>query len=154
MLVIAHRANLNGPDPASENTPSAITRALSLGFDVEIDIWHIDGGYRLGHDKPQYEVELSWLSGFRDNLWIHCKNIDALYQLSLHNEFNYFWHQSDDFTLTSKGYIWTYPGKPSSGKSIIVLPELNLYESYKCFGICTDYPHTLGVCTDYSDRIM
>ena len=24
---------------------------------------------------------------------------------------NYFWHQTDDFTLTSHGYIWTYPGK-------------------------------------------
>ena len=28
--------------------------------------------------------------------------------------FNYFWHQNDKFTLTSKGYIWTFPGNKYS----------------------------------------
>jgi hypothetical protein len=25
---------------------------------------------------------------------------------------HYFWHQEDDYTITSKGFIWVYPGKP------------------------------------------
>ena len=24
---------------------------------------------------------------------------------------HYFWHQEDDYTITSKGIIWAYPGK-------------------------------------------
>jgi hypothetical protein len=34
-----------------------------------------------------------------------------------------FWHQNDDFTLTSKNYIWTYPGQPYTASSVIVMPE-------------------------------
>ena len=58
--------------------------------------------------------------------------------------YNYFWHQEDDFTLTSKQFIWSYPGKPYTSRSIIVMPEQsNLsWESLKvtnCHGICSDY---------------
>ena len=48
-------------------------------------------------------------------------------------KFNFFWHQQDDFTLTNRGYIWTYPGKCITPMSIMVMPEwkinnLNLYD--------------------------
>lgn len=33
---------------------------------------------------------------------------------------NCFWHQEDDYALTSSGYIWTYPDKLLTDKSIIV----------------------------------
>ena len=36
---------------------------------------------------------------------------------------NYFWHQNDDYTITSKGYIWAYPGKKLNKNAIYVLPE-------------------------------
>ena len=51
-----------------------------------------------------------------------------------------FWHQEDDVTLTSNGYIWTYPGKQLTTKSICVLPELKKQNHSACYGICTDYP--------------
>ena len=61
-------------------------------------------------------------------------------------ELHYFWHQEDNFTLTSKNYIWTYPGKTYTPKSIIVMPEWNKnidefvdLRAYDCYGICSDY---------------
>ena len=34
MRVIAHRANLNGPDKENENSPAQILRAIDSGLDV------------------------------------------------------------------------------------------------------------------------
>jgi hypothetical protein len=149
MKLIAHRGNIDGPKPLEENRPEYIEEAIKQGFDVEIDIRYDRFGDRiyLGHDEPQYTVNWFWLSHYRENLWIHCKNIEALYQFSYGTSgFNYFWHQEDDFTLTSKNYIWTYPGKTYTSKSIIVMPEtvpefdFSKLIVYDCFGVCTDYP--------------
>ena len=38
-------------------------------------------------------------------------------------DFNFFWHQKDDFTITSQGFIWCFPGRVLDGKAIAVLPE-------------------------------
>ena len=38
---------------------------------------------------------------------------------------NYFWHQEDKVTLTSKGYLWAYPGVICDN-AITVLPEQNM----------------------------
>ena len=43
------------------------------------------------------------------NIWCHAKTSDALSALKK-IEAHYFWHQDDDYTITSKGYFWTYPG--------------------------------------------
>jgi hypothetical protein len=67
-----------------------------------------------------------------------------------HSELNYFWHQSDDYTITSKGYFWTYPGKKISNKSVIVLPELIDSEilgsmlEQEPYALCTDWPINYG----------
>jgi hypothetical protein len=146
MKLIAHRGNINGPNHELENTPEYIDIAISNGFDVEIDLRNVDGDFYLGHDNPQYLVSISWLEERKDNLWIHCKDLKSLEIFSNSSEdFNYFWHQEDDFTLTSKNYIWTYPGKPYTMKSIIVMPELiddleyKNFKSLNCFGVCSDY---------------
>jgi hypothetical protein len=55
------------------------------------------------------------------------------------SRFNYFWHQKDDVTLTSKGYIWAYPGKQPLENSIAVLPELNEDNLTLAVGVCSDY---------------
>lgn len=153
MKLIAHRGNLEGPDPLKENHPDYIERAISEGFDVEIDIRYntFDDTFYLGHDEPQYCVNQYWLAKNMEKLWIHCKNIDALYYfVNKTGGYNYFWHQEDDYTLTSKKYIWTYPGKFYTSKSIIVMPELTKnidqfsdLKVYNCFGFCTDYPMLL-----------
>ena len=52
-----------------------------------------------------------------------------------------FWHQVDDYTITSKGYIWAYPGKETSGKNTVLLfPERYPKIKFKSYDfICTDY---------------
>jgi len=153
MKLIAHRGNTDGSNPLEENKPEYIEKALLKGFDVEIDVRYdsLDGKFYLGHDDPQYVVDQYWMAQHMGSLWIHCKNIDALYYFAdKTGGYNYFWHQNDDFTLTSKNYIWTYPGKSYTPKSIIVMPEwktnLENFDSmrvYNCYGICSDYVERL-----------
>ncbi len=78
MILISHRGNINGKNTEKENHPDYIDDAIKLGYDVEIDIWVIDGNFYLGHDGPQYNISLDWLSDRIDRLWIHCKNIEAI----------------------------------------------------------------------------
>lgn len=147
MKLIAHRGNINGPNSEFENNPEYIDTALSEGFDVEIDIRYVEGQFYLGHDFAQYPISTSWLEERKDNVWIHCKDLTSLkFFVDNLNNFNYFWHQEDDFTLTSENYIWTYPGKPYTESSVIVMPELNNdidkmveMKKYNCKGICSDY---------------
>ena len=132
LILISHRGNLNGKSDR-ENQPDYIKEALSQGFDVEVDVWHIDNQFWLGHDKPQYKVSEGLFE--HPNLWCHAKNIEGLYSM-LEDDIHCFWHQEDDVTLTSKGYIWTYPGKQLTKNSICVLPES--VPDVKISGICSD----------------
>lgn len=136
--LIAHRGNIDGINPELENSPEYISEAISQGFDVEIDLRIIGGEFYLGHDSPQYKVNESYL--FNDNFWIHAKNFEALSWL-LGKNLKFFWHQNDDFTFTSNGYIWTYPKKELSKMSIAVMPEWGVHKNWRsCYGICTDFP--------------
>jgi hypothetical protein len=130
-----------------ENKPEYIDAAIDAGYDVEIDVRYErqTGELYLGHDDPQYLITWYWLGARKNNIWIHCKNIDALYEFSSGTSgFNYFWHQEDNFTLTSRNYIWTYPGKAYTPRSIIVMPEVKMgvdisdLRAYNCFGVCSD----------------
>ena len=38
MKLIAHRANINGPDSSTENSPDQIDKCIEQGYDVEVDI--------------------------------------------------------------------------------------------------------------------
>jgi hypothetical protein len=139
--VISHRGNLYGPNGKDENKPSQILLAIQKGFDVEIDLWVEDNRIFLGHDYAQHEISIDLLRDYQDRLWIHCKNLEAIEFLKFFlPDSNFFWHQNDDFTLTSQGYIWTYPGKQTMESSVIVdLSETPQIPTF-LFGICTDYP--------------
>jgi len=137
MKIISHRGNLNGPNSITENSIIAISAALDKGFDVEIDVWFKSGKWYLGHDKATYIVDESFLENRK--LWCHAKNLDALNLMLKNKKIHCFWHQNDDFTLTSKNYIWTYPDKDTTGNSIIVLIKKQKIPK-KTFGICTDFP--------------
>ena len=141
MILISHRGNLNGKFESYENEPMFIDKAISEGYDVEVDVWYIDGVLFLGHDKPQYGVDFRWFIDRLSKLWVHCKNIESiLYFQECGYEINYFWHQEDDITLTSKNFIWTFPGKKLTSRSIAVLPEsVKDWELTECLGICSDY---------------
>ena len=138
--LISHRGNLDGAEKDIENTTFAIEKAINKGFDCEVDLWINEKSIYLGHDEPQYKIELSFLNEFRDKLWIHCKNFEALvYMQNIDQDFNYFWHENDRFTITSKGYFWTYPDNKYSENSVIVNLDKNLILESNCFGICSDY---------------
>ena len=138
-ILISHRGNTNGKFESYENEPMYIDKAISDGFDVEIDVWMTDGQLFLGHDKPQYGVSQHWFSERLQHLWIHCKNIEALEWFNMLNSYHYFWHEEDTLTLTSKGVVWAYPGKQPIKGSIAVMPEIYNDNLDECIGICSDY---------------
>jgi hypothetical protein len=140
MILISHRGNINGKSEY-ENGQKYCEKAIQAGYNVEIDVHWYDGIFWTGHDKPQYRVDPEFFK--RKDVWCHAKDIKALRELQKINA-HCFWHQEDDVTLTSKGYIWTYPGKPLTDNSIAVLPENNndnvlTMLPKKLLGICSDY---------------
>jgi hypothetical protein len=152
MIYIAHRGNTEGPKPEEENTPPYIQQAIDDGYDVEVDVWGSGMQLFLGHDEGTFEVPFSFLSDRMRYLWVHCKNAQALHLMRTYApEIRYFWHQTDDYTLTSWHDIWCYPGKDPVGKhSIIVMPEMVI--PFLDGG--TPLEHLLssdagGVCSDY-----
>ncbi len=138
MQLISHRGNLTGPSK-NENDPEYILESLNYCNFTEVDIWVKNQTIYLGHDDPQYIVEHEFLAD--DRLIFHAKNLKA-FEYCLHNDLHCFWHNVDDYTLTSQNYIWTYPGKQVSAqyKSIIVDNSSDWRgKNYNCYGVCTDY---------------
>ena len=103
MIFISHRGNINGINKKYENNPTYIQSAINKGYYVEIDVWY-KNAFFLGHDRPQFKVSQKFLENKK--FWCHAKNIEALEKLQKLKT-KYFWHQEDDYTLTSNGYIWT-----------------------------------------------
>ena len=136
MYLISHRGNLNGIQKNRENSPSYINEAIEKGYDVEVDVRFEKNKFFLGHDFNQYEINKEFL--LNKKIWCHAKTNDALYALEKIKA-HYFWHQEDDYTITSKGFFWTYPGKKLLANSICVLPEKSNYKTIECQGICSDY---------------
>lgn len=138
MVYIAHRGNVNGRFESYENEPAYIDRAIELGYDVEVDMWWIDGRTYLGHDEPQYEVDDSWLSERADKLWVHCKNVELLNWISS-TTLHYFWHTNADYTLISNKMVLVKPGQKLIKNSICCMPEMGyIGDITKCYAIMTD----------------
>ena len=139
MILIAHRGLLNGPDKALENKPAQIESAIAEGFFVEVDVWRIDNKIMLGHDEPAYHVSHTFLD--RIPVIAHAKNLEAL-TFMRDRGVHCFWHNEDSFTLTSRGWIWSYLDTPANGQTICVMPELHktVPDLRSYHGICTDYP--------------
>lgn len=142
MILISHRGNVAGSRPERENHPDYIFDACIAGYNVEIDVWFIDNQWFLGHDGPQYRIDEEFL--LNPKFWCHAKNIEAL-QAMRNIGAHCFWHQNDDVVLTSKGFLWTFPGKKLYNLSICVLPEAANYtlEELSVGG---------GICSDFIDR--
>jgi hypothetical protein len=141
MRYISHRGNLIGPYPELENRPDYIINALGSGVECECDVWWHEVGWWLGHDGPQYSISSEFLT--RKGLWIHAKNTEALRRLGYFDiNVNYFWHDKDDYTLTSQGYIWAYPGSEINKDTVCVMPENATYTTEQKMG-------ALGICSDY-----
>jgi len=145
MKLIAHRGNINGPNVDDENTIEQIDKCIENGYDVEIDLRYdvVSQTFWLGHDKPKNVISFFKLAKMSQHLWIHCKDIDTLDFMTRTN-FNYFWHQNDDYTMTSHGHIWSYPGKTCTPSTVIVMPEecdisWDVLKVTDCYAVCSDY---------------
>jgi hypothetical protein len=143
MILISHRGNINGKLSEKENHPDYILAAIQAGYEVEIDVWFKDGKFMLGHDEPQYEFPFELMQNHYSKLWLHCKNLEALEMFlkldATGSKLNYFWHESDKVTLTSKNIMWAYPRTQPLKGSIAVLPEWKEDDVSQCAGICSDY---------------
>jgi hypothetical protein len=135
MILISHRGNLNGRIPKLENGEKYCQEAIDAGYNVEIDVWYTDTWWT-GHDRPQYRVDPDFF--LKKEVWCHAKNIQALHKLQ-ELKAHCFWHQRDAVSLTTRGYLWTYPLEALTPKSICILPELQKVQDYNCAGICSDY---------------
>jgi hypothetical protein len=114
--------------------------ALDGGYDAEVDVWSVDGEWFLGHDRPLYRTSLALLQNER--VWCHAKDIPALDRL-LDASCHCFIHDRDEATLTSKGIIWTYPGKLLTKRSVCLFPERHHVKPIDCHGICSDFVGTI-----------
>ena len=142
MIKISHRGNTAGPDLSTENDPRHIEKVIRAGFDCEVDLWVHDKQALLGHDAGAYEITARWLDKFEHSLWVHCKNFAALEFMNENlPRSNFFWHEDDRFTLTSRGFIWTYPDQPTGRTSVLVSlgPKEASRKAQMCAGLCSDY---------------
>ena len=139
---ILHRGLMNGPDPEKENKEELLWQRLSEGWDIEVDVWLVDGRIWLGHDKPTHllqNIQLLEVS----RVWIHCKNVPMLqYMAEKKPGAPFFSHDTDDAVLTSNGNIWCYPGFQAGRQSIVVMPERvpdMKFDISIIGGVCSDY---------------
>lgn len=137
MKIISHRGNLVGADRSNENCPSFIEKAVDAGFDVEIDVWYLNGSFYLGHDEPKHTVSIEWLKSFP--LWCHCKNKEALVEL-IAQGVHCFWHQNDAHTLTSRSIPWSYPNNWVKDGITVVFSDHPIDTPLYILGVCVDNP--------------
>jgi hypothetical protein len=138
---ICHRGLKDGPNMSLENKESEIFQRLKDGWDVEFDVWYKDGTWWLGHDSAADQlIDLRILQHPRS--WVHCKNLHALEKCIEMNNVHCFTHDSDEATLTSKQYIWCYPGHILGNRSVCVMPEragLSIADMATCGAVCSDF---------------
>lgn len=136
MKLISHRGNLDGQDKQRENKLWAIEDCINKGYDVEIDLWVDNNTLYLGHDTPETKITENILKKYKRNLWIHAKNFNSMNYL-LSTDLNWFWHETDKMTLTSKGIPWCYPNNWIEKGITVVLNKIQIPDYI--FGICTDH---------------
>jgi hypothetical protein len=150
MLLIAHRANLNGKSE-TENSPTSIDYAIKNNYHVEIDLRTENNKLYLGHDFCQYEIDIKWLLNRNDFLWIHAKDEHAL-EICLNEKLHCFWHQQDTYTLTSKGFIWGYPGS-NQIKKLMILNQPEISDGVNNINKIKNINNYFGICSDYVELI-
>lgn len=137
MKIISHRANINGQNKKNENTILQIEKTIKK-FDCEIDVWFWKKEIYLGHDKPSQKIDINFLNKYSNKLWIHAKN-KSIISILFKENLNWFWHEEDVMTLTSKGFIWLYPKNFLKNGITVVKDNIISVPKY-IMGVCTDYP--------------
>ena len=135
MILIAHRGNTDGINKDLENSLDYIKSALDSEYNVEIYVYYYKNSFYLGHDYPKFKISKKFLNN--PSFWIHAKNFDALMELKKFAT-NFFWHENDSYTITNRGFFWTYPNKKLGNNSIAVcLKKKHIKKNV--YGICSDF---------------
>ena len=140
MIIISHRGNIDGPSKLRENNPKCIKELLNQNIPVEIDVRY-SNGFWLGHDKRQYKISQDFLVDNRTKLWIHCKTPETLEYFNTHLSIinmNYFYHNNDNYTLTSQKIIWCHPKAKPLRNSVFLDFSSNPNYSLDVYGLCVD----------------
>lgn len=138
LKLIAHRGNIDGPNSKLENKLDYIDNAIDLGYEALVDIWSYNGKMYLGNHTGSNRVPIDCLMNRSTKLWIHCGNHEAFQILFRYQSLNIFWHQTDDFALTTKGYTWCYPGIGPLDRSVAFMPEFDSPNLDKFHALCSD----------------
>lgn len=160
--IIAHRANIYGPNVFTENTLAQVKRALDVyDFSVELDVWFYDGSHWLGHDHPSKRLsEVDFNTLVNDpRLFFHAKNLKTYqYMFSqmdrydIKDKADLFLHGEDAVALTRNGRHWLYPVGDEletcglKSRSVLLLPEMHhlntrhIDKMREFAYVCTDYP--------------
>lgn len=143
MIKYAHRGNLAGQNPETENTLAAINNCLLKGIRVEIDIRERDGKLYLGHDTPQEEIGLDFLAKNRFMLLAHCKTLETVKFLNQHYiPFLHYFLQEDEMVVdTSLAYKVHHQRSTVNkfGNNDIVVDLDNNKCLENCAAVVTDY---------------
>lgn len=147
MILISHRGNIREILPERENHPDYIDEAIDQGYGVEMDVRLIGGQLYLGHDEPQYLVNVDWLVARNKHLWIHTKNFAALSYL-INRDVRTFYHQKENHTIINNcNLIWSHELSEADENSIIPLISKEDIARQpiptNVYGICSDFVELL-----------
>lgn len=144
MKIISHRGNIKGVVASKENRPSYIDSAIGSGYEVEVDIRYINGEFWLGHDTPDYKINKEWILNRIDDIWYHCKNLEAALELKkLNSNIKYFCHSQDSYIITSTNHFWVHDLNLNLDENCIIplLDEESVlkFNDKIVYAVCTDY---------------
>jgi hypothetical protein len=145
MIKIAHKGNYAGQNVDRENTVEYIEEAIAAGYNVKVDAWLMEDKWMLGQHWPATEVPRSFFE--RPEIWTHAKNLVGYVSLYNNPKVHVFWHNKDDFAITSKGIKWARNYIETSD-GIMSIAEDNQTMKGRINGKLTQ---PLGICCDSFD---
>jgi hypothetical protein len=137
LILISHRGNLDGSDPAHENTPDYLHVALHAGYAVCCHVILYHGAFFLPTAAGHYKLPYAMLSN--PKVWFLADDavtLSALCDVNAHAV-----PLNSQVALTSVHYLWCAPGESLPPRSIAVFPErgpAGWLESGDPAGLCSD----------------
>lgn len=129
MLYFSNNGNINEINLERQSSPDYILEAIDKGFKVKCSIRLMsDDNFWLGEEEAIHKIEDNFLIDNAKYLLIHCKNISSLYKIhefeKQHKNLHYYYHSTDNISITSKKYfLLDYGKKPISDNTIVMFPE-------------------------------
>jgi hypothetical protein len=146
MVYYSSNGNISHIDLERESSPDYILEAVKSGYKVRFCIRLMsDDNLWIGEHEAKYKIEdIDFLFKNSKHFLIHCKNISSLHKLreiDLKKQLHYYYHATDNVSISSKGYFLIDYGKRPLGENVIAMfPEDTDYQISdlkKCFGVCS-----------------